>query len=55
VTNAAGEEVKRMATREKAMEQSGKTKLTDVPARKVDKATAEQVKGGAKRPIQPCI
>jgi hypothetical protein len=33
-----------MATREKAAEQSGKTRLTDLPARTLEKA--EQVKGG---------
>jgi hypothetical protein len=43
-----------MATREKATKQSGKTKLTDLPAPKVEKVRAEQVKGGAKRPFILC-
>jgi hypothetical protein len=44
-----------MATHEKATEQNRKTKLADLPARKVEQAKAEQVKGGAKRPLQPCL
>jgi hypothetical protein len=36
-----------MANPEKATEQSSKTKLADLPARKVEPAKAAQVKGGA--------
>jgi hypothetical protein len=43
-----------MATREKTMGQSGKTNLKNLPARKVEKAKAEQVKGGAYRPFILC-
>ena len=51
-----------MATREKATEQKGKSKLADLAARTVEKA--EHVKGGGikvpdapaqRRPLQPCI
>ena len=38
-----------MAMREKATERSSKTKSTNLPARKVEKAKAEQVKGGGQR------
>ena len=43
-----------MATRETATKKSGKTKLTDLPARKVQQARAQQVKGGAKRTFIIC-
>ena len=38
-----------MAMHEKATEQSSKTRPTDLPARKVEKAKAAQVKGGGQR------
>jgi hypothetical protein len=44
-----------MANPEKATEQSSKTKLADLPARKVEPAKAEQVKGGAKRPVRQVV
>jgi hypothetical protein len=48
-----------MANPEKATEQSSKTKLADLPARKVEQAKAEQVKGGGQRHpernIIPCL
>jgi hypothetical protein len=49
-----------MATPEKATEQSSsKTKLADLPARKVEQAKAEQVKGGGQRHPErnliPCL
>jgi hypothetical protein len=48
-----------MATHEKATEQNRKTKLADLPARKVEQAKAEQVKGGGQRHPErnliPCL
>jgi hypothetical protein len=44
-----------MATNGKSTGQNAPTKVADLPTREVADAKAGQVKGGAKRPIQPCI
>jgi hypothetical protein len=63
LTDSRGEEVSAMdgtskqATTARVEPEAGPspTKVADLPTRKVEDAKAGQVKGGAKRPIQPCL